>query len=303
MKKIVLLGAFVASAFITNAQTAGKIFVQEDKGKSFQLGSEKSMNTVLEAVKAYNAVNHDAEVALWSEEFAKKGGEGHKKSMETLKSVTNKPMAMVPIKVQGSSNEIVMVQSTEERVFKNGSKQNLNLFELFYIDKAGKISNMQQYVNIPATNEYGKTSGGKYISSKPGSESDGSSLQFSNRGEIAAMENLAKAYNAMDVQGFTSLIADELTIEGFDGSKTKMTKDMIPAIFAQYKSLDWKLGLILPFKLTNTDPASGIMVYSTEKRVMKDGTVWEKDLMEVFGFNLAGKINSITQFSREKTKK
>jgi hypothetical protein len=117
------------------------------------------------------------------------------------------------------------------------------------------------------------------------------------------MENLAKAYNAMDVQGFTSLIADELTIEGFDGSKVKMTKDMIPAMFAQYKSVDWKLGLILPFKLTNTDPASGIMVYSTEKRVLKDGTVWDKDLVEVFGFNLAGKIDSITQFSREKTKK
>ena len=196
-----------------------------------------------------------------------------------------------------------MVQSTEERVFKNGSKQNLNLFELFYFDNAGKISNLQQYANIPATNEFGKTSGGKYISSKPGSESDGSSLQFSNRGEVAAMENLAKAYNAMDVQGFTSLIADELTIEGFDGSKVKMTKDMIPTMFAQYKSVDWKLGLILPFKLTNTDPASGIMVYSTEKRVMKDGTVWDKDLVEVFGFNLAGKIDSITQFSREKTKK
>jgi hypothetical protein len=303
MKKLVLLSAFIASAFIANAQTAGKIFVGDNQGKPMQLGSDKSMNTVLEATKAYNAVDHDAEVTLWSDEFVKTGGESHKKSMATLKSVTNKPMAMVPIKIQGSSGEIVMVQSTEERVFKNGSKQNLNLFELFYIDKAGKISNMQQYVNIPATNEYGKTSGGKYISSKPGSESDGSSLQFSNRGEIAAMENLAKAYNAMDVQGFTSLIADELTIEGFDGSKTKMTKDMIPAIFAQYKSLDWKLGLILPFKLTNTDPASGIMVYSTEKRVMKDGTVWDKDLMEVFGFNLEGKINSITQFSREKTKK
>jgi len=295
--------AFIASACIVNAQTAGKVFTGENEGKKFQLGSEKSMNTVLEATKAYNAVNHDAEVALWSEEFVKTGGENHKKSMATLKSVTNKPMAMLPVKIQGSNNEIVLVQSTEERIFKNGSKQNLNLFELFYIDNAGKISNLQQYANIPATNEYGKTSGGKYIASKPGSASDGSSLQFSNRGEVAAMENLAKAYNAMDVQGFASLIADEVTIEGFDGSKIKLTKEMIPAMFAQYQSVDWKLGLILPFKLTNTDPASGILVYSTEKRVMKDGTVWDKDLVELFGFNLAGKIDSITQFSREKTKK
>jgi len=303
MKKIILLAAFVASACMVHAQKAGNVFVGDDQGKPFQLGSDKNMKTVLEAIKAYNAVNHDAEIALWSEEMIKKGGEAHKKSMETLTSVTNKPMAILPIKVQGSSNEIVMVQSTEERSFKNGSKQNLNLFELFFFDKAGKISNMQQYVNIPATNEFGKTSGGKYIASKPGSEADGRTLQFSNRGEVAAIENLAKAFNSMDVQGFASLIADEVTIEGFDGSKVKLTKDMIPSMFAQYKSVDWKLGLILPFKLTNTDPASGIMVYSTETRVLKDGTVWDKALVELFGFNLAGKIDSITQFSREKTKK
>ena len=71
-----------------------------------------------------------------------------------------------------------MVQSTEDRVFKNGSKQNLNLFELFFIDKAGKIENMVQYSSIPASNEFGKTSGGKYIADKPGSEGDGSPFQF-----------------------------------------------------------------------------------------------------------------------------
>lgn len=300
---MVLLGAFVASAFMANAQTAGKIFVGDNQGKPIQLGSDKNMNTVLEATKAYNAVNHDAEVALWSDEFIKSSGENHKKSMATLKSVTNKPMAMLPIKIQGSSGEIVMVQSTEERVFKNGSKQNLNLFELFYFDKAGKISNLQQYVNIPAINEFGKTSGGKYISSKPGSESDGSSLQFSNRGEVAAIENFAKAYNAMDVKGVAAIMADEMTIEGIDGTKSKLTKDMIPSMFADYKSLEWKPGLILPFKITNTDPVSGIMVYSSEKRVLKNGTVWEKDLIELFRFNLAGKIDGLTQFSREKTKK
>lgn len=303
MKKLVLLSAFVASAFMVNAQKAGNVFVGDNQGKPFQLGSDKNMKTILEAIKAYNAVNHDAEIALWSEEMIKKGGEGHKKSMETLTSVTNKPMAILPVKVQGSSDEVVMVQSTEERSFKNGSKQNLNLFELFYIDKAGKISNMQQYVNIPATNEFGKTTGGKYISSKPGSEANGSSLQFSNRGEVAAIENLAKAWNAMDVKAFADIIADEVSIEAYDGTKSKLTKVMLPAEFAQYKSLDWKPGLILPFKLTNTDPASGILVYSSEKRVLKDGTVWDKDLVELFGFNLAGKIDSITQFAREKTKK
>jgi hypothetical protein len=78
---------------------------------------------------------------------------------------------------------------------------------------------------------------------------------------------------------------------------------MLPAMFAEYKSLDWKPGMILPFKVKDTDPESGIIVFSNEKRVLKDGTVWDKNLVELFGFNLAGKIDSIVQFSREKTKK
>jgi hypothetical protein len=302
MKKLLLVSAFVAASFITNAQQkAGKIFVQEDKGKSFQLGSEKSVQTVLKAVDAFNAVDHDAEVLLWSDEYVKRGGEGHKKSMETLKSVSNKPMAMVPIKVEGSSNEIVLVQSTEDRVFKNGSKQSLNLFEMFFIDEAGKIENMVQYSSIPATNEFGKTSGGKYIDSTPGSEVNGRALQFSNRGEVAAIENWAKANNAMDVQGVFAVLADVVTVYNIDGSIHKMTKESLSSWFANYASIDWKPIIILPFKIKDTDPASGIMVYSTEKRVKKDGTVWEKNLMELFSFNLDGKIDTITQFSREKS--
>jgi hypothetical protein len=106
----------------------------------------------------------------------------------------------------------------------------------------------------------------------------------------------------MDVQGVAAIMADEMMINGFDGSKIKFTKAMIPSMFAEYKSLEWKPTLILPFKLKDTDPASGIIVYSNEKRVLKDGTVWDKNLVEVFGFNLDGKLDSVTQFSREKTK-
>jgi hypothetical protein len=221
--------------------------------------------------------------------------------METLKSVSNKPMAMIPIKVEGSSNEIVLVQSTEDRFFKNGSKQSLNFFEMFFIDEAGKIENMVQYSSIPATNEFGKTSGGKYIDSTPGSEVNGRALQFSNRGEVAAIENWAKANNAMDVQGVFAVLADVVTVNNIDGSINKMTKESLSSWFANYTSIDWKPIIILPFKIKDTDPASGIMVYSTEKRVKKDGTVWEKNLMEIFSFNLDGKIDTITQFSREKS--
>ena len=303
MKKIILFGAFVASAFMVNAQKAGKIFVGSSEGKQFRFGSEKSANVVLEAVKAYNANNSAAETATWSAEMVKKNGEANIKGHEALKSVTNKPMAILPLHAEGQENEVVLLQSTEERVFKNGSKQNLNLFELFQVDKSGKIAGFTQYYSIPASNEYGKTYGGKFISYKEGSELNGKSVQFTNRGEIEAIENFAKAYNAMDVKGVQALMADAIKIEGFDGTVFNLTKDMVPAMFAEYKSLDWKPGFILPFKVKDTDPASGIIVFSNEKRVLKDGTVWDKNLVELFGFNLDGKIDSVTQFSREKTKK
>jgi hypothetical protein len=303
MKKLVLLGALVASAFFVKAQTAGKIFVGDSQGKSFKFGSEKSSNVVLEAVKAYNANNSAAETALWSDEMIKKYAEANQKGHAEYQSVVNKPMAILPLYAEGQKTEVVLLQSTEERIFKNGSKQNLNLFELFQVDKSGKIAGFTQYYSIPKTNEYGKTYGGKFIAEKAGSEVDGRPFEFSNRGEVEAIENFAKAYNAMDVKGVEAILADVLTIEDFEGNKSKFTKDMIPALFAEFKSLEWKPTFILPFKLKDTDPVSGIMVYSTEKRVLKDGKVWEKDIVELFRFNLAGKIDGLTQFSREKTKK
>ena len=298
MKKIVLLSALIASTFSLSAQTVGKIFHGDDNGKGFQIGSEKSSKIILESVKAYNSNSSEAESVFYSEEMQKSGGDFNRKWHQSMKSLNNVPLAILPIKVQGSSDEIVMLQSTEERVFKNGSKQKVNLFELFKLNKEGKIIDFNQYVNIPASNEFGKTSGGKFIANKPNMEVDGRPFQFSNRGEVASIEKFVKAYNAMDAKTAAEEMADEVKIEDFDGNVSILKKDMLPAMFAEYKSLDWKPYMILPFKLKDTDPVSGTMVYATEKRVLKDGTVWEKNLVEFFRFNLDGKIDSVEQFSR-----
>jgi hypothetical protein len=60
---------------------------------------------------------------------------------------------------------------------------------------------------------------------------------------------------------------------------------------------------MIPVKLTDTDPASAIMVNATEKRVLKNGTSWEKDLLETFYINNDGKISEIYQYSRGLDKK
>lgn len=298
MKKIILLCAFIASTFTLPAQTAGKIFSGPSAGKAFQLGSEKSSQVVLDAVKAYNSNSSAAEMALWTEEMQKMGGDFNRKWHSSMKSLNDVPISILPIKVQGSTDEIVMLQSVEDRVANDGSKQKMNLFELFTVNKAGKVSNFQQYSTIPSTNEFGKTSGGKMITANPADENNGRSFQFSNRGEIAAIEKWVKAYNAMDVAGVSEVVADEIKTVDFEGKKSVLKKSDWAAYFAMFKSLDWKPDMILPFKITNTDPVSGILVSSTEKRVLKDGTVWEKQMIEFFTFNLEGKIGKAEQYAR-----
>jgi len=298
MKKIILLGAFIASTISLSAQTAGKIFSGPNAGKVYQLGSEKSSQIVLDAVKAYNSNSSAAEMALWTEEMQKTGGDFNRKWHSSMKSLNDVPISILPIKVQGSTDEIVLLQSVEDRVANDGSKQKMNLFELFTVNKAGKVSNFQQYSTIPSTNEFGKTSGGKWITTNPADENNGRSFQFSNRGEIAAIEKLAKAFNAMDVAGVSEMFSDEINMVDFDGKKSVMKKSDWPTYFAMFKSLEWKPNMILPFKITNTDPVSGIMVSATEKRVLKDGTVWEKRIVEFFQFDLQGKISGAQQYGR-----
>jgi hypothetical protein len=300
MKKIVLVGALIASVFSVSAQqTAGKIFSGKDAGKGFQLGSEKNSQILLDFVKAYNSKDGEKELSFYTPEMAKKREEMTKKSIAYIKTVEDVPMAILPVKVPGSNEEIVMLQSVETRVANNGSKETLNLFELFKFNKEGKITSFTQYGSIPKTNEYGQTSGGKFYSADA---NNGRAFQFSNRGEVEMMEKFNKAYNAFDIPATMEFFADTIKITDFDGNKITLLKKDIPAIFTDYKSMDWKIDAILPFKIAYTDPSSAIMVISTEKRVMKDGSVWDKSLVEYFYFNNEGKISGIDQYSRPKSK-
>lgn len=299
MKKFVLVGAIVASVFSASAQqTAGKIFSGKDAGKGFQLGSEKSSQVILDMVKAYNSNDSEKDLALYSPEMQKKTGDFNKRWHAYSKKLNNVPYAILPIKVAGSTDEIVMLQSTEEREAIDGSKEKMNLFELFKVDKSGKISDFNQYSSIPKSNEFGQTSGGKFITADPKNEVNGRAFQFSNRGEIEAMEKFNKAYNAMDITTVLTFFAEKVKITDFDGNKLELTKKDLSQMMDGYTSLDWKINGILPIKIAYTDPVSGVFVTSTEKRVSKDGSVWNKSLVEIFQFDLNGKISAIDQYSQ-----
>ena len=95
-----------------------------------------------------------------------------------------------------------------------------------------------------------------------------------------------------------SFFADKVKITDFDGNKMVIEKKDLRQMMNDFKSVEWKISGIVPIKIAYTDPVSGVIVTSTEKRVAKDGSVWNKSLVEMFQFDLNGKISGLDQFSQ-----
>ena len=70
-------------------------------------------------------------------------------------------------------------------------------------------------------------------------------------------------------------------------------------MFDNLSTVEWTPFSMAPLKIKDTDPQSGVTVYSREKRVNNDGEVWEKELVELFYFDLDGKISGVEQFQRD----
>ena len=144
---------------------------------------------------------------------------------------------------------------------------------------------------------FGRSYGGKFFGKKPG-EYTGRPFQFSNRNETEMLETMVGHYNKMDIKAVSSYFADQVTINGYDGKQMKLSNKQLAGLFDSYKSVTWTPYSIVPIKIANTDAASGVMMFSNERRVLKSGKIWEKELMETFYFDLDGKISSVTQFAR-----
>ena len=71
------------------------------------------------------------------------------------------------------------------------------------------------------------------------------------------------------------------------------------SLFDNISAVEWTPFSMAPLKIKDTDPQSGVTVYSREKRVNNDGEVWEKELVELFYFDLDGKISGVEQFQRD----
>ena len=261
--------------------SAGKSMPGEDielNGNAYVLADDKSMDTVQASTDAYNARDWDAMKALYRDDFVENSAEGMTEYFDNEVETLNMDIyAMLPVKIEGSDITRVLTWATEDRTFQNGSKERHELFEIYYIDEEGKLGGWNQWNRVdpdPEFTTHGLSEGGKFFG-RGESEYSGRPLVFSNRGEVEILEKFFADYNNMDGEAVAGYFADEWTFKAATGGTSQRTSEGMKSVFDNLDSVTWTPFSMVPLKIKDTDPGSGVTVYSTEKRVNKDGTVCE----------------------------
>ena len=280
---------------IYSCKNSGGILIED--GSSYKFGDDKMSSNLISLAEAYSDRDTEKLFTFYSDSFlTERRKEWSKKYLESLDSLSMIPYKVIPLVSEDGKNREVIAWSKEERIYKNGSYEKFDLMEVFGLDETGKVNLFKQWKAIDTVN-FGMPYGGKFIGVGE-NEYSGRPLVFSNRGEVEIIEELAVAYNAMDVESFSEYFAEEVEFKSYDGKTYNYKKSDLAQAFKPYKSIDWKLISIVPLKIFNTDAASGAMVLSTESRVFKNGKKWKKELMELIYFDLEGKISAMLQFAR-----
>ncbi|MDA8849990.1 hypothetical protein N9J10_00635 [Flavobacteriaceae bacterium] len=297
MKKLLYTLTFCSSLFVT-AQSAGVFLGEgENNGKSFVIGSDASVETVKKIAKDYSAKDATALMSNYTPEFAERASDWSTEWLGSMETISMDPYMIIPVKMKDSEKTMVLAWSTEDRNFKDGSIENLNLMEIFTVDKDNKVTAFGQWSNRLKTSNFGLNYGGKFIGDGE-SEWSGRPLVFSNRGEVEAIEKLVADYNNKDAAACSEAFAEGAEFLDSEGNTMVLTQELWQSLMDSFVELSWEVKSIVPLKIQNTDTESGVTVFSREKRVLADGTVWEKELVEWFYFNKDGKIARATQYER-----
>ena len=297
MKKLLYTLTFCSSLFVT-AQSAGVFLGEgENNGKSFVIGSDASVETVKKIAKDYSAKDATALMSNYTPEFAERASDWSTEWLGSMETISMDPYMIIPVKMKDSEKTMVLAWSTEDRNFKDGSIENLNLMEIFTVDKDNKVTAFGQWSNRLKTSNFGLNYGGKFIGDGE-SEWSGRPLVFSNRGEVEAIEKLVADYNNKDAAACSEAFAEGAEFLDSEGNTMVLTQELWQSLMDSFVELSWEVKSIVPLKIQNTDTESGVTVFSRERRVHTDGTVWEKELVEWFYFNKDGKIARATQYER-----
>ena len=262
-----------------------------DYGKAYVLESDDYVEKALALTDAYSNLDKETFTSLIHERMLPFADQ-----MDDQESYSWKPWAMVPLRRVDDDGAFVVSWSYDESVQDNGSKSATHYIDVlrFNDEDEGKLSGMWSTYRPDVENsEYGLPEGGKFIGLNPENEYSGRAFVFSNRGEVETMEKFLELANNMDMEEAFELLTDPFQYNGSD-----VSHDDFREIMANRESQDWKPWAMIPIKIKDTDPESGLIVHSRAKIVNKDGTVYEFDAAETYFFNLEGKISGVNQFTR-----
>tara|TARA_B100001250_G_scaffold411583_1_gene440593 strand:- start:1071 stop:1655 length:585 start_codon:yes stop_codon:yes gene_type:complete len=129
-------------------------------------------------------------------------------------------------------------------------------------------------------------------------------LEISNQGELDLIINLINEYNKMNIDSLTSFFADSCDFSDLNGNIHILTQEDFEIGFNKMDSVRWEPLAIVPLKLVDDEnfwggkSRTGTLVHSLEKRYKKDGSVWKKELLEVF-YIKDNEIIDVNQFGKE----
>jgi len=290
-----IASAIVLMVSSVSAQKLVKAGTLVEKNTPWYFGTENASNLVLDAIKAYNNIDAKAYLSCFDDNYVKNNSDRVYKEFATFKAVNRKVNIVIPVRTDGWPNQTeVQIYCDLDREYKNGSKHKQQEHRVYIVnDSSKKISGSWTATILDDKNEFGLPNGGKFYTKK-----DTSTITFSNRGEVETIESLVKDWNKMDGKALAKYFADTVSITTNEGRKLKVANSQWANMFDDLESVEWKLTMVNPGKITNTDPVSGIIVLSSFKEKKKDGTKKHVSAFHWYMYGLDKKITSISWMER-----
>jgi hypothetical protein len=292
MKKLLMIAsAIILLASSTTAQKLVKAGTLVEKNTPWYFANDNVSEIVLNAIKAYNNMDAKAYLSYFDADYVKANTDRVYKEFASFKAVNRKVNIVIPVRTEGWPNQTeVQIYCDLDREYKNGSKHKQQEHRVYIVnDSSKKISGVWGSLILDNKNEYGLPNGGKVFM-----KNDTTTMTLSNRGEVETIESLVKDWNKMDGKAIGKYFDDTVNITTNEGRKLKIANSQWANIFDDIQSIEWKLGMIIPGKITNTDPESGIIVLSSFKEKRKDGTAKHVSSYHWFMYGVNKKINGVS---------
>ena len=292
MKKLLMIAsAIILLASSASAQKLVKAGTLVEKNTPWYFANDNVSEIVLNAIKAYNNMDAKAYLSYFDDDYVKANTDRVYKEFASFKAVNRKVNIVIPVRTDGWPNQTeVQIYCDLDREYKNGSKHKQQEHRVYIVsDSSKKISGVWGSIILDNKNEYGLPNGGKVYM-----KNDTTTMTLTNRGEVETIESLVKDWNKMDGKAIGKYFDDTVNITTNEGRKLKIANSQWANIFDDIQSIEWKLGMIIPGKITNTDPESGIIVLSSFKEKRKDGTAKHVSSYHWFMYGVNKKINGVT---------